>query len=277
MGVQKEAELKTLAKNFAAHGISAAGISYIVTEQSSVRRALWFIGVMGAIAVMGYMTINVIMEYLSYPKVLDAIRYTLPFPAVTICSLNPISSHHVAETSLKKVLRLKEMMHEATMEQFNRNERDECYVNPLCKWSWFQERCYCVPNPCLTEFCLAENSSHCTCSTFFCNSLTKRVEDCEMKPVSSTPFMNETCQCKGTSTQDSWGTDWAQDDIQDNGVYLKAGPTSLTRIGRNLVCSPRHLFPHHCLKGTLFQISVWNSDWVPNLGCMWVGGSRLPT
>ncbi|XP_055932811.1 amiloride-sensitive sodium channel subunit alpha-like [Argiope bruennichi] len=217
MGVKKETELKILAKDFAANGISAAGISYIVTEQSTIRRAMWFVGVMGTMAFMGYMTINVILEYLSYPKVLikeDAIRYKLPFPAVTICSLNPISSHHVSETSLRKLLRLKEMMQEATAEQFNRNERDQCYVNPLCKWSWFQERCYCVQNPCLTEFCLAENSSHCSCSTFFCNSPIKRVKGCEMKPMSSTPFMSETCLCKGTSTQDSWDSNWPHDDSQ---------------------------------------------------------------
>ncbi|GBN44521.1 hypothetical protein AVEN_188529-1 [Araneus ventricosus] len=29
----------------------------------------------------------------------------------------------------------------------------------------------------------------------------------------------------------------------------------------------RQLYSQHSLKRTLFQISVWNPDWVPNLGC----------
>ncbi|GBO35332.1 hypothetical protein AVEN_85792-1 [Araneus ventricosus] len=31
--------------------------------------------------------------------------------------------------------------------------------------------------------------------------------------------------------------------------------------------SSRQLFSRHSLKRTVFQINVWNPDWVPNLGC----------
>ncbi|GFQ98806.1 uncharacterized protein TNCT_384201, partial [Trichonephila clavata] len=109
----KEEELENLAKDFAVNKISAAGVSYIVTSRSFIRRFLWFIGVMGCLTFMGFMTIKVILEYLRYPKVLikeDVIRHKLPFPAVTVCSLNPISTHYVSETSLKKFLNLRKMM-----------------------------------------------------------------------------------------------------------------------------------------------------------------------
>ncbi|GBN64387.1 hypothetical protein AVEN_129915-1 [Araneus ventricosus] len=43
-------------------------------------------------------------------------------------------------------------------------------------------------------------------------------------------------------------------------VYLNSGPTCLTRFGRNHVparcASSGQLFSHHCLKRTLFQITV---------------------
>ncbi|GBO26449.1 hypothetical protein AVEN_121271-1 [Araneus ventricosus] len=42
----------------------------------------------------------------------------------------------------------------------------------------------------------------------------------------------------------------------------------LESVSSNQVHSSRQLISHHCLKKTLFQISVWNPDWVPNLGCM---------
>ncbi|GBN31661.1 hypothetical protein AVEN_97393-1 [Araneus ventricosus] len=66
-----------------------------------------------------------------------------------------------------------------------------------------------------------------------------------------------------------------QDSLDDllqliSGIYLNAGPTCLARLGRNQVpahlASSRQLFSQHSLKRTLFQISVWNPDWVPNLG-----------
>ncbi|GIY72667.1 uncharacterized protein CEXT_96531 [Caerostris extrusa] len=109
----REGDLGGLAKDFVAHKVSAAGVSYIVTERSRFRRILWFICVMACFLFMGYMTFKVINEYLRYPKVLikeDAIFHKLPFPAVTVCSLNPISSHHISETSLKRILKLKSMM-----------------------------------------------------------------------------------------------------------------------------------------------------------------------
>ncbi|GIX92057.1 degenerin unc-8 [Caerostris darwini] len=213
----REGDLGGLAKDFVAHKVSAAGVSYIVTERSRFRRILWFICVMACFLFMGYMTFKVINEYLRYPKVLikeDAIFHKLPFPAVTVCSLNPISSHHISETSLKRILKLKSMMQNVSMERFNKSVRNHCYAKPLCKWSWFQEKCQCVENPCLTEFCLNENNTHCICSSFFCKSFTKRVDGCELIRIPSTPYSNETCLCEGTSTQDSWGGSFPEEDIQ---------------------------------------------------------------
>ncbi|GBM35580.1 hypothetical protein AVEN_121034-1 [Araneus ventricosus] len=58
----------------------------------------------------------------------------------------------------------------------------------------------------------------------------------------------------------------------DKSIYLNAGLTCSIRLGRNRdpahSASSRQLFSHHCLKITLFQISVWNPDWAPNLGYM---------
>ncbi|GFV60245.1 uncharacterized protein TNCV_134521 [Trichonephila clavipes] len=220
----KEEELENLAKDFAVNKISAAGVSYIVTSRSFIRRFLWFIGVMGCLTFMGFMTIKVILEYLRYPKVLikeDVNRHKLPFPAVTVCSLNPISTHYVSETSLRKFLSLRKMMQNIPTERFNVSERDACYARPLCKWSWFQETCHCVDNPCLTEFCLVENSSHCSCSSFFCNSETRKVEGCKIIPDHSIPINNETCQCVGRSTENALEKELADQNI--DGVIMAEG------------------------------------------------------
>ncbi|GIX92069.1 degenerin-like protein unc-105 [Caerostris darwini] len=249
---KKEAQIESLAKDFAANKISAAGVSYIVSDRTRLRRALWFISVMACIIIMGYMTVRVIMEYLQYPKhdisipheekgchglgrldfyllargryfivflppnppprdpVEDVILHRLTFPAVTICSLNPISGHNVDETSLKKFLLLKDMMEEVEAEQFNVSVRDACYENPLCEWSWFQEKCKCVTNPCLTEFCLTQNSSHCSCSPFFCNSPSRKVEGCKMALEDQ-----QICQCRERPAEDSWVSNLTQGNIKE--------------------------------------------------------------
>ncbi|GBM25966.1 hypothetical protein AVEN_223102-1 [Araneus ventricosus] len=119
MSKKKEVELEELAKQFAANKVSAAGVSNIVLSRSGARRCFWFIAVMSCITFMGYMTVKVILEYLSYPKVLiieDEILPKLPFPAVTLCSLNPISSYYVKYTSIKKVWDLKEAQKNFTAE-----------------------------------------------------------------------------------------------------------------------------------------------------------------
>lgn len=65
------------------------------------------------------------------------------------------------------------------------------------------------------------------------------------------------------------------------GIYLKKGPTCLTRLGRDHVpaqwANSRQLFLSHSLRKTLFQISVFysisetgNSHWMPKLGCLFV-------
>ncbi|XP_055934087.1 degenerin del-1-like isoform X2 [Argiope bruennichi] len=213
----KEAEIERLARDFAANKVSAAGVAYIVNDRTRVRRTLWLIGVILCTLVMGYLTLKVIMEYLQYPKVLikeDIIRRKLPFPAVTICSLNPIFGHFVEETSLKKFLELKKMMQKVKRQQFNITLRDACYANPLCEWSWFQEKCTCVDNPCLTEFCLTEGISNCSCSPLFCNS-SRQVEGCRFLHASLTPYSQQTCQCEGFSTEDTWEKSIIQKDIEE--------------------------------------------------------------
>ena len=67
---QRWRKLKSLGKNFVENKISAAGISYIVKEKSQRRRYLWIVGVLFCLTFMGYMTVNVISEYQSYPKML---------------------------------------------------------------------------------------------------------------------------------------------------------------------------------------------------------------
>ncbi|KAF8782095.1 Acid-sensing ion channel 5 like protein [Argiope bruennichi] len=120
MNKKKNVELEELAKEFAANKVSAAGVSNIVQSRSTARRCLWFIAVMSCITFMGYMTVKVILEYFSYPKVLiveDEILPKLTFPAVTLCSLNPISSYYVKYTSIKKVWDLKKLQRNFTAER----------------------------------------------------------------------------------------------------------------------------------------------------------------
>ncbi|GBN33408.1 hypothetical protein AVEN_83445-1 [Araneus ventricosus] len=110
---EKETDLQDLAKEFAALKVSVSGISNIVESRSIIRRYLWFICVVVATIFMGYMTTKVVLEYLSYPKMMiieDTIQHKLPFPAVTICSLNPISNTYINKTFLKKIISLKKFI-----------------------------------------------------------------------------------------------------------------------------------------------------------------------
>ncbi|GFQ98810.1 degenerin mec-10 [Trichonephila clavata] len=204
MRKKTEEELERLAKEFAAHKVSAAGVSYIVSSPSIIRRALWFIAVMACITFMGYMTVKVIMEYLRYPKILvkeDVIKYKLPFPGVTICTLNPISNRYVAHTSLKKLLDLKLMVQNISTETPNITYHSNCLKNPLCKWSWFQEECFCVRNPCLTEFCMPENGTHCSCLSTFCDNSYKKIKGCTKVTMTTPGGTKESCLCQGASGQ----------------------------------------------------------------------------
>ncbi|GBM25963.1 Degenerin unc-8 [Araneus ventricosus] len=199
MNTKKEVELEELAKEFAANKVSAAGVSNIVLSRSGARRCLWFIAVMSCITFMGYMTVKVILEYLSYPKVLiieDEILHKLPFPAVTICSLNPISSHYIKDTSLKKILDLKQIQKNFTAEVRNASVREDCLRELLCEWSWFEEKCNCVKNPCLTEYCLAQNSSQCSCLWSFCENDVLKVNGCRIVYEGG----DKICLCNGVSS-----------------------------------------------------------------------------
>ncbi|XP_055932810.1 amiloride-sensitive sodium channel subunit gamma-like [Argiope bruennichi] len=216
MNKKKNVDLEELSKEFAANKVSAAGVSNIVQSRSFPRRCLWFIAVMSCITFMGYMTVKVILEYFSYPKVLiveDEILPKLTFPAVTLCSLNPISSYYVKYTSIKKVWDLKKLQRNFTAESRNSSIREECLENLLCEWSWFEEQCTCVENPCLTEFCLAVNSSHCSCLWAFCESEDWKVEGCRIAYDGD----DKTCICNGTSSADESDSfdDSEDDELKD--------------------------------------------------------------
>lgn len=63
-------EVKEITKDFIENKFSAAGVSHILNKRTRLRRNLWLIGVIGCIIFMGYMTTNVISEYMNYPKML---------------------------------------------------------------------------------------------------------------------------------------------------------------------------------------------------------------
>ncbi|CAL1275805.1 unnamed protein product [Larinioides sclopetarius] len=161
---------------------------------------------------MGYMTTKVILEYFSYPKMMiieETIQHKLPFPAVSICSLNPIANFFVKHTSLKKFQDLKKLISDTKAEKRNYNERDVCLRKPLCRWSWFQEKCHCIEDPCLSEFCLAENSSLCRCLPAFCEYRTMHVDGCQSEYLHA--VNREVCFCNGTSIQKYYDSAWEEE------------------------------------------------------------------
>ncbi|XP_055932072.1 amiloride-sensitive sodium channel subunit beta-like [Argiope bruennichi] len=190
--------LRKLVKEFLAFRVSAAGVSYVVNAKSVARRYLWLFAVVFSATFMGYMTFNVVKEYLGYPKSLireGSIETKLSFPAVTFCNLNPIMNHNIKETSVAKLLKVKQMLQEATHVKTDVNYQDKCYDDPLCQWSWFSETCKCVVSPCLTEFCLMFNSTHCSCSYNFCRA--KRFKSC--RPDYSLSQRKPACYCSNDS------------------------------------------------------------------------------
>ena len=56
-------------KEFLSKGLSAAGISHVVTAKSLFRRILWILVLIMITVSMMYMTYNVLQEYLKYPIV----------------------------------------------------------------------------------------------------------------------------------------------------------------------------------------------------------------
>ncbi|KAF8782114.1 Amiloride-sensitive sodium channel subunit like protein [Argiope bruennichi] len=209
---EKEIDLQDLAKEFAALKVSVAGVSNIVESRSLIRRYFWCICVIVVTIFMGYMTTKVVLEYLSYPKMMiieDTIQHKLPFPAVTVCSLNPISNFYVKYTSLQKFVGLKKLIDSTKAERRNYTQRDACLNKPLCRWAWFQEKCECIENPCLTEFCLAENSSQCRCLPGFCEKGAMRVEGCRKEYIQSTN--KKACFCNGASNQKFYDSNWEEE------------------------------------------------------------------
>ncbi|XP_035215635.1 degenerin del-1-like, partial [Stegodyphus dumicola] len=208
---KEEKALQALAKEFLAQKISAAGVSYVVNSKSKFRRKLWLIAVMISMLFMGYMTFKVVKGYLKYPKMLireEDIWTEMMFPAVTLCSLNPILNQNMEKTSIHKLAKLKEMLQNIQTTSSNSDLRDKCYINALCMWSWFSERCTCVPNPCLTEFCIGENATHCICSPVFCKNRTYHT-------CSSDPSYSEGCFCSNEDAYKSFPSHPLSDDYLD--------------------------------------------------------------
>ncbi|GIY02977.1 degenerin unc-8 [Caerostris extrusa] len=196
--------IQALAKEFFAYKLSAAGVSYIVNSKSKPRRRLWCFAVMIAIFFTGYMTFKVVKEYLGYPKSLireGSIETKLVFPAVTFCNLNPILNQNIDETSIAKLLKVKQLLRNATKIETDRKYQYKCYRDPLCQWLWFSETCSCVPSPCLTEFCLMVNSTHCSCSFHFCKK--NRFRTCQ--PDYAVSKKKPRCYCTSDSVYISMG------------------------------------------------------------------------
>ncbi|GIY80440.1 amiloride-sensitive sodium channel subunit beta [Caerostris darwini] len=196
--VRQKRMIQALAKEFFAYKLSAAGVSYIVNSKSKSRRRLWCFAVMIAIFFTGYMTFKVVKEYLGYPKSLireGSIETKLVFPAVTFCNLNPILNQNIDETSIAKLLKVKQLLRNATKIETDRDYQYKCYRDPLCQWLWFSETCSCVPSPCLTEFCLMVNSTHCSCSFHFCKK--NRFRTCQ--PDYAVSKKKPRCYCTSDS------------------------------------------------------------------------------
>ncbi|KAG8184132.1 hypothetical protein JTE90_008913 [Oedothorax gibbosus] len=198
---------RALLKEFLGQRVSAAGVSYVVNSRTRTRRWLWGIAVLLSSVFMGYMTVKVVLEYSGYPKSLvreENIAAKLPFPAVTVCSINPLLNNNIDKTSVAKYLKLKEVLEKATHIPTNRTYRDKCYQDPLCQWSWFNDHCSCLKNPCPTEFCLFANSTHCSCSFIFCRD-NSSFETC--RPYQGNSRSSPTCLCEDRDAYRSWTAD----------------------------------------------------------------------
>ncbi|GFS32779.1 hypothetical protein TNIN_343581, partial [Trichonephila inaurata madagascariensis] len=113
--------LRALAKEFIAYKVSAAGITiHQINAESREQRPIGCLGcpfIISPSLIKQNMTINVVLEYLGYPKSLireGKIETKLTFPAVTFCSLNPILNQNIEETSVAGLLKVKRVLRNAT-------------------------------------------------------------------------------------------------------------------------------------------------------------------
>ena len=71
------------------------GLSYVVTGKSRIRRILWAVFLLTAIAFFSYQSISMLKKYFSFPNTTKvSLKYdSMPdFPAVTICNFNMFRS-----------------------------------------------------------------------------------------------------------------------------------------------------------------------------------------
>ncbi|XP_035228204.1 uncharacterized protein LOC118200351 isoform X2 [Stegodyphus dumicola] len=157
--------------NFLANGLSAAGVSHLVTVKSTRRRVVWITALSLTAAGMIWMTYRVLEEYLKYPKALVTEKTSLKeleFPAVTVCGRYLTPRFNAKEAELEYVDEFETFMNALPTYNVSRVAREECLRDPLCWWAKFRDVCYCVKNPCETMLCYSHSKSYCACSNIFC-------------------------------------------------------------------------------------------------------------
>lgn len=50
----------------------------------------------------------------------------------------------------------------------SKESRRVCDLNPACIWSWFEDQCECLSNPCESEYC-EQGYPSCRCSSLLCD------------------------------------------------------------------------------------------------------------
>ncbi|XP_035222080.1 amiloride-sensitive sodium channel subunit beta-like [Stegodyphus dumicola] len=68
---------------------------------------------------------------------------------------------------------LKELMfsRRKRKQDLSSEEKTQCLKDPLCDWSWFEDRCSCEKNPCDTLYCYPDankTDQYCACSMLLC-------------------------------------------------------------------------------------------------------------
>ncbi|GFT55444.1 uncharacterized protein NPIL_347291 [Nephila pilipes] len=91
----------------------------------------------------------------------------MEFPAVTICSPITIPKTRANITNIHHLLKLENFLKSTKKLKYPIEEKNTCHRNPACEWSWFQNRCKCLSNPCDAEFCDGGDPM-CVCSDIMC-------------------------------------------------------------------------------------------------------------
>lgn len=197
---QEHGKLLRLSQEFLSNKLSAAGVSYVVNSKSKCRRYCWIIVLLITATFMGYMTYKVILEYLQYPKIVvknDMIRSKMKFPAVTLCTLSPMSKHALKRTSLAKKSEALEILKTVSRQSEQPERKRTCAGDPMCWWDFFGERCLCTSSACATEFCLDSENGKCICAPLMCDSEHIFLQDICSLVVKGDESL---CECEANAT-----------------------------------------------------------------------------